>query len=561
VKITIRRFKSILEAELELQRINVLVDGNNAGKSSVLQAIQFAVSCAQTIPVFTKAVFKHGSLPTSLSPEQLFYSPIKEVYQLGHRGELSSKDTEGIQISLNDDVNETSITIVKGRNKNISIRIVGDVLGLQLQNINQPYSMYVPGLAGIPFEEQFIALGGVRRAAAKGDSNHIFRNVLLQLHDLCEQWNDFISILQTVFPNINLDVKCDMDNNPVVDVTGWFGEESPRPIDAMGTGILQAIQICAYIYLFKPKLLLLDEPDAHLHPQNQISLAALLTKISERMDTHIILATHSRTLVSALKDSAKFFRMANGSVSTDEFDIYATMLELGALDDLDKLQNGQYKWVVLTEDTTSLENLKYILEASGLQPADYRVYSYASSGRIEAAKITANFICGLHSDIKVLIHADRDGRTPTEIQKLKQETTGLSERTHWFVTEGNDIESYYCRKQHIATVLGTDIGSVNLDVIVNEAIQRSKAESIEKLINNRTNRVKNYGKFNAGQCAAQASIDWTGSPLEYSYGHKLPGEIAILLQTALGHNVNLFVPSTEIKDQYLLDLFNPVPVE
>ena len=247
-------------------------------------------------------------------------------------------------------------------------------------------------------------------------------------------------------------------------------------------------------------------------------------------------------------------------ISTDSFDIYATMLELGALNDLDKLQNGQCKWGVLSEDTRSLGNLKQIIEASGLQPADYRVYSYDGTGRIDAAKITANFTCGLHQDIKVLIHVDRDGRTPDEVQALKNERTAHPQRTHWFVTEGNDVELYYCRKQHVATIVGTDIGSDNLDDISNEAIQRSKAVSIEKLINNRTNRVKNYGQFNAGQCAAQARADWTGSPLEYSYGHKLPGEIVILLQTALGHNVDLFVPSTEIKDQYLSDLFSPVPV-
>lgn len=46
--ITIQKFKGIHEIDLQLGEINVLVGGNNAGKSSVLQAIQFAVSIAQT---------------------------------------------------------------------------------------------------------------------------------------------------------------------------------------------------------------------------------------------------------------------------------------------------------------------------------------------------------------------------------------------------------------------------------------------------------------------------------------------------------------------------------
>ena len=55
MKITIRRFKSIESAELVLDKINVLVGGNNAGKSSIIQAIQFAVSCAQTVSVTKSA--------------------------------------------------------------------------------------------------------------------------------------------------------------------------------------------------------------------------------------------------------------------------------------------------------------------------------------------------------------------------------------------------------------------------------------------------------------------------------------------------------------------------
>lgn len=37
----------------------------------------------------------------------------------------------------------------------------------------------------------------------------------------------------------------------------------------VGTGFLQVAQIFAYLLHFKPKLLLIDEPDSHLHPGTQ----------------------------------------------------------------------------------------------------------------------------------------------------------------------------------------------------------------------------------------------------------------------------------------------------
>jgi len=47
-KILIERFKNISRMELVLDKINILVGSNNSGKSSVLQAVQFFVSVAQT---------------------------------------------------------------------------------------------------------------------------------------------------------------------------------------------------------------------------------------------------------------------------------------------------------------------------------------------------------------------------------------------------------------------------------------------------------------------------------------------------------------------------------
>ena len=73
-QITIERFKSIESATLDLGKINVLVGANNSGKSSVLQALQFATSVAQTAKLYSqttnliKIVYGlHLSIPTNLS--------------------------------------------------------------------------------------------------------------------------------------------------------------------------------------------------------------------------------------------------------------------------------------------------------------------------------------------------------------------------------------------------------------------------------------------------------------------------------------------------------------
>jgi predicted ATP-dependent endonuclease of OLD family len=77
------------------------------------------------------------------------------------------------------------------------------------------------------------------------------------------------------------------------------------PIDAAGTSILQASQILAYIALFKPQVLILDEPDSHLHPDNQRALCDLICRLASSRGFQAIISTHSRHVLDATKKRGK----------------------------------------------------------------------------------------------------------------------------------------------------------------------------------------------------------------------------------------------------------------
>lgn len=54
-----------------------------------------------------------------------------------------------------------------------------------------------------------------------------------------------------------------------------------------------------------PRLLLVDEPDAHIHPDLQVRFADFLVGVAERFDLQIVVATHSTTLLAAIGQFAK----------------------------------------------------------------------------------------------------------------------------------------------------------------------------------------------------------------------------------------------------------------
>ncbi|WP_411684679.1 AAA family ATPase, partial [Aeromonas caviae] len=120
------------------------------------------------------------------------------------------------------------------------------------------------------------------------DSNSVFRNILLQLKKLPADWEGFAELLEEIYPGIDVAVSFDEQADEFINATTTQAGIT-LPIDASGTGVLQAIQILSYVFLFKPKLLILDEPDSHLHPNNQRKLGKV--RISHMAREHL-LVTH-----------------------------------------------------------------------------------------------------------------------------------------------------------------------------------------------------------------------------------------------------------------------------
>src|SRR5437660_12321426 len=64
-------------------------------------------------------------------------------------------------------------------------------------------------------------------------------------------------------------------------------------LNSSGSGLLQVLQILAPIYRFASKgtVVLLDEPDAHLHTNLQYTLAEALREIQTELGIQIIIST------------------------------------------------------------------------------------------------------------------------------------------------------------------------------------------------------------------------------------------------------------------------------
>lgn len=532
-RIKIEKFKGIECFELNLQGVDVLIGGNNAGKSSTLQALQFAVSLLQTMALESPLQYADGITAKTLAPEKIIYSPISDVYALLHGNEplregIGREMTIEIEEQDGGSSNRAKIIIKKGRNKNIIVSYQGEKLCRKMAEINPVFSMYVPGLAGVPFYEEYRSKGAVRRAAARGDCNTILRNVLYHLYQDDKKRTSFLNDLNSIFPNISIEIDARLDNDGLIEVL-VDDSNYKKPIDATGTGVLQAIQICAYMNYFEPQLLLLDEPDSHLHPNNQKMLAQMILQLASK-SRNIIISTHSRHLVGALRRDAQITLLKNGAPQTSNYSEYDILMEIGALDEYDVFRDPNIKYVIATEDAKpeSNELLSLILQGSGFDKASFVILPYEGCSKIESAIYVSKCLKRFRADLDIIIHRDRDGMYPDEIAdftaKIEQENNA-----HCFLTQYNDLETYFCTVEHIHQILLDNSIQVDIEdarTIFTEAVASVHDKALEKYINRRLDPMRDGGR---GAFAIEAQKNFNENIMQCINGHMLIGALKSII--------------------------------
>lgn len=475
MEIHINKFKQLDEIKVELGNITLLIGGNNAGKSSVIQAIQFSISIAQATSLLKNAYWRDDKLSTPIGRDDLIYLPIKEVFYLAQNGKLQEGKDNGINITYVDNSDQTKISISKGRNKNIAIHIEGETLGKEIQSIVNPFTILVTGLAGIPNEERYQTPFVVKKSAARGDSNSVFRNILLLLKEDPNAWQGFQDEIKRIFPSYKVSVNFNKDKDEFINCTVDKGNEISYPIDSCGTGVLQVIQIISYIFLFKPKILLLDEPDSHLHPNNQRVLARRLLELSENTGTRIVIATHSKYLINELIEDSKLLWLSNGEIQPcKNNEIVQSLVEIGALDAGQRLSPP--KWVLLTEDS-NLDFLKTLITANGARLKDGEIMSYGGCTKVDTAQALLEHLKESFPDARFIIHRDRDFLDDEKIEEYKKKFPDV----HFLIPNNNDIENYFISKEHLSHSL--EINEMEAGSIIESAFSNKKYNLAEKYAN------------------------------------------------------------------------------
>lgn len=441
--ITVEKFKRIDTINLPLSDLNILVGTNGSGKSSILQALHLA-SC-----LMRQADRIRSDSTAMVRINDLDYLPSDEYWRLGHGvawGNKSTSPSSVVRFHFKDMSGEECVAICQMRSaRNAGISVQGELpeqVRLQFRGTDVFFSGFIPGISGIPNVENKNSKRVVLKACSFGDSNVYLRNALnllseMEVHQI-ENW------LSPLLGDVKLIVKfnetTDFHIQAEAEIDGFS-----IPLELLGTGYLQLIQIFCYIILFNPKILLIDEPDIHLHPSVQERLAENLLNIARQKGIKIVMTSHSPFIVRGAPPDTNVIWLSEGQKQTDDRSIVELALGWGAFG----------KRVIVVSEDAKNDFLKKLIRQ---WPEIDRVVTVLP-GRGYKHLLTKSEALELRNALggkfKVLVHRDRDSLTDEEIEMLKQryDDNGVN----LWITEQSDLEAEFCDPTCIASLTGRSI--------------------------------------------------------------------------------------------------------
>lgn len=535
----VTRFKVIDDAPFDLDNVNVLIGANNSGKSSIMQALHFAVALLQEVELEQK--WKGGqTLSLSISQKQLIYTPSDDVYALGPGGRLMEDEDKAIRVVFSLSSGDVvTVSVRKGRNRNVLLKVENATVAKSLAGLTNPFTVFSPGLAGIAKNEQYVSDGVLLRTIARGDANLVLRNTLLRLWNTRGKdgrWSAFLSDLGEVFSDLDLDIQFNQATDEYIMVCVRSGAKVV-PLELAGTGVLQTIQILSYIHCFSPTVIVLDEPDSHLHPNNQRLLCTLLRTVSENRSTQILLSTHSRHVVDALAGCANFLWVRKGTVyKASQDDDLPILLDIGALDVKELVANSSTRCIVLTEDERK-EGLDTILRASSFLEEQTAVLAYYGCTSPHNLRPLIKTIRGSNPRATIVVHRDRDYLRQDEAAAWAKRIRELGAEP--FLTIGVDIESHFLNARHLAETNET-LSEVEAETLIDEATEAVREESVQKYVNGRCDlekKAQTFGKLDLGKLAVEAAKVVSQDDVRFRHSKTVMHKLRELHQKEKGKNL------------------------
>lgn len=534
-RIELIRFKKFKEKAFEIQPsgMTLLVGGNNAGKSTLIHALAVWEFCkVYLLHEKGRVVFNEDTYDDceglGMSAEEFMPIAVPSLNHLWTNLKTQLSPTEKQDLKDKGIKYPGYIMRIKcvwdGENQEekileIGLSLVNDRLFIRItdSNLNDddrlPNIVYLPTFAGVLPKENRVTIAERRAYLGKGMAGSIIRNMIYDLYlehekmrlslmggaeKLSSQQKHQLSTnspLEKLQQNLRRTFNSQLEIEPFSESfhtilrvnerkvkkdaakPGHYevlpkSDYHPRDIITQGSGFLQWLSIFAIIYSSDVDVVLLDEPDAHLHASLQRELFEQLLLISNSQEKlQVFISTHSVEMIKQAPlpmvysmDTFKYLKSEESRVSALE--------GVGSeyFPKLDLLK--RYKKLIFVENDSDKELLTYLGDLCGISmPQDivYWANTYSHSVRKKIFEDLKKSI----TDLKCISLRDRDNDDIKDIREnLNKQSEFPGRNSPILILEWRrrNIESYFLCPRAIADACGGSIDDVKTHIQDNFAL-------------------------------------------------------------------------------------------
>ena len=365
----IKRFRALEDFSVSrLGRVNLMVGKNNAGKSTVLEALQI-YAAGGSVSLLETLARQHGEW---VSHERAHDWPSWEAQQLANRqqdgsapfvgffsGRIFPDSDEGIEIGEN--AAESRLYIEHGYYLEWQAPIHGeaDMQALLYRRVSKDKTAEAETASqAIALQAALFIKKGERQSIVDLNGRHIRSGSIqtlpcacipsgfVSMDDMANEWDNIAltddqevvkSALQLMTPDF-MDISFVKSNDQGLTRTAKIrlrGTPHPVPLGSMGDGMLRVLQITLKIFAARGGLLLIDEFENGLHYSVQEKIWNLIFQLAEQLDIQVFATTHSwdciesfaKVAVAQQGSEGVLFRMGRSARTSDHGKVIATVFD------------------------------------------------------------------------------------------------------------------------------------------------------------------------------------------------------------------------------------------
>lgn len=418
-KIVINNFKKFEKAEFTLATDPVLFVGqNNGGKTTAIQAISlwhFFIRRWQSERAGSKAAKRTG---VPIARNTISVVPVTDIKMIWRNGEVLGKENKRIKITItafgkNIQGKEWEYGVTATyNNKELLYCAPVDVAKPIPEEAKRVF--HLPPLSGVQTSEKKMDEAAQQQAIGEGRPGEILRNLLLRVQtDFSNNWMELKEKTKLLFQSELQDISYipTVDPSIVVEYLSIAPESTKHKmkfeIANAGSGFLQFLLLAAFMYSHEGgSMLLIDEPDSHMHTFLQRSTYDWLQEIAAKTNSQLVISTHSEVLVNSTANLEQIITFFGKEPKTLRYEKRALNEVLGKVSPLAIINAEWSKKIFFAEGNTDFRVLKAFADilkhptGQTLNNPSFFFHPYGTNNIYEAEKYFTALQKIISSDLK-----------------------------------------------------------------------------------------------------------------------------------------------------------------